>query len=210
MGASIQPVIPYAGILQIVVTLSIAIIASCLTARISVARWPGRRVKVSIIGCAATLLATFASILFHGLGMRNIQTIFLACVFLYASYGDMKTHEMDDFVHVIVLAVALIAKPAGQIPASILAAATVVAVMLVVAAAAPGTGIGGADMKFCAAGSFLMSTFVDGLFALGFGTFVALLFNSPFRKKKDGAGEGFPMLPYLSCSYMIVFLLSNS
>lgn len=202
--------INYYAVLQLAVVVLIAITASLLTAKASVKRWEGKQLTLSIVGCVFTVLATVGSVLLHGLGMRNVQTIFLACVFLYVSYGDIKTHEMDDFVHILVLAVALIAKPAEQIPTAVLSVIGVVAVMLITTVLVPGTGIGGADIKFCAAGSFLMSSFVDSLFALGIGTFAALLCNSPFRKKKEGAGEGFPMLPYLSCSYMFVFLLSNT
>lgn len=137
--------------------------------------------------------------------MRNIQTIFLCCTFLYASYGDIKTHEADDFVHVLVLAIALMHKPAAGIPAAILAS-MVLLVLMYVASCIPGTGIGGADIKFVAACAFFSSLQL-GLIGLGLGAFLGLIFNSPFRKNA-AEGEGFPMLPYLSCSYMLVYLLS--
>lgn len=191
---------------QFVVTVAIAILTAAFTAKLCATRWNGNFTKICITGCILSALATACSVLFDGFGILNVQTIFLCCIFLYASYGDIKTHEADDFIHVIVLAVALIAKPAAEIPAAILAAVVVGGVMLLAAVLVGGMGIGGADIKFVAAASFL-TTIEGGLFALGLGTFAALLCNSPFRKKKEGAGEGFPMLPYLSCSYMLIYLL---
>ena len=110
----------------------------------------------------------------------------------------------------IVLAVALISKPASEIPMALLSAALLVGVMLLIAVFVRGAGIGGADIKFTAACAFL-TTLQGGFLGLGLGAFVALLCNSPFRKNKEGeegAAKAFPMLPYLSCSYMLVYLLS--
>ena len=192
---------------QFIVTLAIALLASAFTAKLCSTRWNGNFVKICIAGCILSALATVSSVIFNGFGMHNVQTILLCCIFLYASYGDIKTHEADDFIHVIVLAVALIAKPAAEFPNALLAAVVAGGVMLLAAVLVGGMGIGGADVKFVAAASFL-TTIEGGLFALGLGTLAALLCNSPFRKKKEGAGEGFPMLPYLSCSYMLIYLLS--
>lgn len=194
------------GMVQAFVTIAISLAASAATAKVCVSRWGGSFPKLCTVGCILSTLATICSILFHKLGMHNVQTVFLSCVFLYASYGDIKTHEADDFIHVIVLAVALIAKPAAEIPTALLSAVVLGGILLLVAVFVSGAGIGGADIKFTAACAFL-TTIEGGLFGLGLGTFAALLFNSPFRKK-EGAEEGFPMLPYLSCSYMIVYLLS--
>lgn len=192
-------------LLQAIITLSLSVVLAFYTAKISVARWEGSLAKVSIAGCVLSALATTGSILIEGLGMHNIQTILLCCVFLYGSYGDIKTHTADGFIHVIVLAAALIAKPAAEIPEALLSAVVLGGIMLAVAVFLKGAGIGGADIKFVAACAFL-TTLEGGLWGLGIGTLAALLFNSPYRKK-EGAGKGFPMLPYLSCSYMLVHLL---
>lgn len=193
-------------VLQAVVTIAISVIVAYATAKTCTSRWGGNFKKVCAACCIVSVFTTAGSILLHGLGMHNIQTIFLSSVFLYASYGDIKTHEADDFIHIIVLAAALINKPAAEIPSAILSAVLLGGILLGVAVFVGGAGIGGADIKFTAACAFL-TTLEGGLFGLGLGTFAALLCNSPFRKK-EGAGEGFPMLPYLSCSYMLIYLLS--
>lgn len=193
--------------IQFIVTLVISILASAATSKACATRWNGNFGKICTVGCLLTALATIYSMLLHGLGIYNVQTIFLCCTFMYASYGDIKTHEADDFIHIIVLAVALMTKPVEDIPAALLSAVILGGILLLVAVFVNGAGIGGADIRFTAACAFL-STLYGGLIGLGLGTFAALLFNSPFRKK--GAEKGFPMLPYLSCSYMIVYLLSNT
>ena len=195
-------------IVHIIIELAIAVLASAATAKACASRWGGSFAKLSAVGCTLSALITFCSILLHGLGIHNIQAVILSCAFLYASYGDIKTHEADDFNHIIVLAAALITRSPADIPESLLTAAVIVGVMLIVTVFVGGAGIGGADMRFCAACAFLGS-FSGGLLGLLLGLFVALLFNSPFRRKEEGAeNKGFPMLPYLSCSYMLVYLLS--
>ena len=191
-------------LIQFVVTIVISILTAVFTAKLCTSRWEGKFIKTCIAGCVLSVLTTVISVVFNGLGMLNVQAIFLFCVFFYASYGDIKTHEADDFIHIIVLAVALIGKSAEQMPAALFSAIGLGGILLLVAFI-PGTNVGGADIKFVAASAFL-TTFEGGLLGLGIGTLAALLFNSPFSKK-EGAGKGFPMLPYLSCSYMIVYLL---
>lgn len=193
------------SIVHIAILMALSALASGITGKACIGRWGGNSKKVYIIGCTLAIIVTAASVFLHGLSIHNVQAIILSCVFLYASYGDIKTHEADDFIHIIVLTTALIEKPATEIPMAILSAVLLGGILLVSAVFVGGVGIGGADIKFTAACAFL-TTLQGGLFGLGLGTFAALLLNSPFRKK--GAGEGFPMLPYLSCSYMLVFLLS--
>lgn len=195
-------------LIQLLVTLAISVLTAVFTAKISTSRWEGSFLKFSIVGSILSALATFGSVLFDGLGMSNVQTILLCCVFLYISYSDIKTHEADDFLHVIVLAVALIAKPAEQIPEALLSAVILGGLMLVVGTFIPGAGIEGADVKFTAACA-LLTNLESGLFGLGLGAFIALIFNPPFGKKgKARENERIPMLPYLSCSYMLIHLLA--
>ena len=191
---------------QFAVTIATAVLAAIFTAKICISRWEGNYTKLCVIGGVLSAIAAVGSVFLHGLGMKNIQTIFLFCIFLYASYGDIKTHEADDFNHILVFAVALITRSAEEIPNMLLSVLVVGGVILLAAVFLRGAGIGGADVKFTAACACL-STLEGGLWGLGLGTMAALLCNSPFRKK-EGAEEGFPMLPYLSCSYMLVHLLS--
>ena len=195
-------------ILHLASIFLVAVVFSLATAKICAVKWHGSFKKTGILSCIGCVIATAVSVLLHKIGMRNIQTILLFCVFLYAAYGDLKTHEADDFVHVLVLAVALMCKDPKTIPQSLLSAVLMVGMMLLVAFTVNGADIGGADIKFTAACAFL-TTLEGGLIGLCLGTFIALIFNSPFRKK-EGAEEPFPMLPYLSCGYMIVFLLFNA
>lgn len=195
-------------IAHIIILLLAAFFAAYMTGKNCLARWPGNSKKVIGVGCTLTIIVTAVSVILHGLGIHNVQAIILCCVFLYSSYGDIKTHEADDFIHVLILTAALITKSGEQIPESLITAVMIVSVMLLVAVLVKGVGIGGADIKFCAACAFL-SNFSGGLIGLLLGMFLALVFNSPFRRKEEGEKpKGFPMLPYLSCSYMLVYLLS--
>lgn len=191
---------------RLIISLLSAAIAAILSARLCTKRWGGSPIKVSILSVALALITTTLSFLLHGFG-ESFRAIFIFSLCFYASYGDIKTHEADDWIHFLLLIAALIGKPLAQIPMSLLAALVTAGLMVIITVFVPKAGIGGADIKFTAAGAFL-TTFDGSLWGLGLGTFLALLFNSPFRRKKEGEAQGFAMLPYLSCSYIFVYLLS--
>ena len=197
-------------LIQIAITFALFIFLANATARICTKRWEGNTKKLATTATILAIICAAGSVFLHGLGMHNIQTMLLFCVFLYASYGDFKTHEADDFIHVIILATALITQRAENMPEALLTVLLTGGIMYLVAVLIPGAGIGGADIRFVAACAFLCPM-LSCFWGLGLGTFAALLCNSPFRKNKDGeekAPQPYPMLPYLSCSYMFVYLLS--
>lgn len=190
---------------QLIITLIAAVIAGNISARLCIKRWGGSLIKVSVLSAILALVVTTISFLAHGFG-ESIRTVFIFSLCFYASYGDIKTHEADDWIHFLLLITALIGKPLVHIPMSLIAVLVTAGIMTLITMFVPGSGIGGADIKFTAAAAFLTS--LEGsLIGLLLGTFAALICNSPFSKKK-GEMQGFPMLPYLSCSYMLVYLLS--
>lgn len=190
---------------QLIIILIAAVIAGNISARLCIKRWGGSLIKVSVLSAILALVVTTISFLAHGFG-ESIRTVFIFSLCFYASYGDIKTHEADDWIHFLLLITALIGKPLVHIPMSLIAVLVTAGIMTLITMFVPGSGIGGADIKFTAAAAFLTS--LEGsLIGLLLGTFAALICNSPFSKKK-GEKQGFPMLPYLSCSYMLVYLLS--
>lgn len=193
-------------IVQIILLISAAILVACAAAKACISRWGGNFKKLCIIGCTLSALAIIASICLHGIGMRNIQTILLCGIFLYASYGDAKVHEADDIIHILVLAVSLLTMKLDRLPECLLSAALMGGTLMLTAVLLRGSGVGGADMKFAAACAFLFPLF-SGLMGLLLGCFAAMILNPPFRDK-EGEKKWYAMLPYLSCSFMLVFLLS--
>ncbi len=192
--------------LNLAVVLLIAVSSAIGTAKACASKWQGNFKKICLVTGLVTVLSTAISVLFDGPGLSSIKTILLCCTFCFASYGDIKTHTAEDYIHVLVLAISLIGKDVNALPSNILTALILGGLMLIVAIFIGGAGIGGADIKFVAACSFL-SNMLGCFFGFGLGLFIALLFNSPLLKKK-GAANAFPMLPYLSCGYMLVHLLS--
>ena len=64
--------------------------------------------------------------------------------------------------------------------------------------------IGGADIKFAVACSFLLG-FEKGVVAFVGGMLLAVLLNA-FKTKEKRRG-GFPLIPYLTVCYLAVYLL---
>lgn len=192
-------------IIDLIIFTAVAVIVSYAMSGSAATRWQGNRKKI-FLASGFLLCACVAGIWFLGAGkIRLIQMTILASIFSYISYGDIKTHEADDYLHIMVLICAMISLPEDQLLPRACGAFVLGFLMLLTTVIVPGTGIGGADIKFTAACAFLIP--VDYLLlAFCLGLFLALIFNAPIFKKK-GAAKGFPMLPYLSVGFMLVYLL---
>lgn len=183
----------------------VSVIVSLIMSNSAATRWSGDRKKIAVASGFLICACVIAIWIFGSSRIRLVQTIILASIFSYISYGDIKTHEADDYLHIMVFTCAMISLPEAQLFPRACGALVLGVIMLLTTVILPGTGIGGADIKFTAACAFLVPT-DQLLLAFCLGLFLALIFNAPIFKKK-GAAQGFPMLPYLSVGFMLVYLL---
>ena len=143
----------------------------------------------------------------YGLSITAIQGLFLLFVLLYASYSDIATHEADDYLWVIVFALALYSTNTIGLKSMLIGALCVIIPQLAMAFIPPHRTLGGADIKLSTALAFLLGAW-RGLGAYLLGLVFAVLYMTVYNriKKKDGK-EAFALLPFLSAGAMIMFII---
>lgn len=181
-------------------TLVVSIIVAKMTAASAAERWNGNKVKVDFI-CSIIMAAfTIACIIRFGVAMKTMQGIILCAALLYASYGDIKVREGDDFIYCIILTASLIGKDMTAIPGMVISAGIMFGFLALVAVISKGGGFGGADIKLTAALTFMFGL-MNSMFLFAVGMLLGILCN--LKKDKEA---GFPAFPYLSIPYTIAFL----
>lgn len=148
-----------------------------------------------------------ASLLVYGCTMTTVQATFLCGAFLFSSYSDLKSRQVDDGVSVLILAVALIGRNFEDIFMMAISAGLICGLMLVVPILSKGSGIGGADIKIAVACAFLLGI-QRALIGLIIGLLAAVIHNG-IQQKKTGKKEGFPLVPYLAIGFMLSFYIHS-
>lgn len=184
--------------------LILSALIAWITANHYARRFGSGRKKLFFFLPAIVSGCTCVSWLRYGTSMIPVQTLILATLLCCMSYSDIKTHTVDDSLHLMVLLTSLIGLSVDRLFPRAATAILVGGVLLLIAVLC-GKGVGGADIKFLTVCAFLLppSFYFLGIFA---GLLSALILKLPFLRK--GAAEGIPMLPYLSSGVMLAFLLS--
>ena len=143
----------------------------------------------------------------YGLSITAIQGLFLLFVLLYASYSDIATHEADDYLWVIVFALALYSTNTIGLKSMLIGALCVIIPQLAMAFIPPHRTLGGADIKLSTALAFLLGAW-RGIGAYLLGLVFAVLYMTVYNriKKKDGK-EAFALLPFLSAGAILMFIV---
>lgn len=180
--------------------LIIVILISVNIGRFASKKWSGSKGKVTagfVLISSAVAIALFC---FFGLSARTIQGIIFSLILLISSYSDIKTRECDDCFSVMILITAFIGINLSSIPNMIVSALFTLGMFLLVVLFVS-DNIGGADIKICAASTFLLG-FSRGVIGLIVGLLFAIVINSLKNKK-----SGFPMIPYLTAAFIPAFFL---
>lgn len=190
-------------IVSVILLLAAAVIVSVLTARFAMKAWGGNKKKTMLCFAGITVCIALALICFFGFAAVTIKGIVLALILLCSSYEDIRKRECEDYLHLMIVIVAFIGTELSSLPNMLLSALFAGGILLA-AAIVTKNGIGGADVKFSAACSFLLGL-SRGVFGLTVGMLLAVAFNI-FAKNKN---KGFPMIPYLAVGYMAAYFLQS-
>lgn len=132
-----------------------------------------------------------------------IKGFFYALILMYTSYIDIKTKTIPDKVHVLILLISLIKI---NLIYSLLGF-LIVPLPFFITALLKGGGIGGGDVKFMAASSFLLGI-KGGFIASIIGLLLALIINAILYKVKNkDKNISFPLAPYLSVGCFLSYLI---
>lgn len=180
----------------------LSVYAAQLTAKACTERWKGNVYRTKIVSMMITGCTAFMALLLYGISIMTIQIIAFSLICIYASYGDIKTREADDWLSVMVLLLGLAGRSMNDIPSMIFSLAVVGGIMLLIAVIGGNGALGGADIKFAAASAFLL-----GPQRAILGTIIGCIASILWTLIKKKGKTGIPMLPYLSIGYVLTFLL---
>ena len=156
-----------------------------------------------------TITAITALLLFarFGLSVTAIQGVFLMFVLLYASISDIHYHIVDDYIWVIVFALALLNVEKIGMTSMVVGALCVFIPQMAMALLPPHKTLGGADIKLSTALAFLLGGW-KGICAYLLGLLVAVIFMCIYNKvTKQTEKKPFALVPFLSVGAIIMFLI---
>lgn len=160
--------------------------------------------KIPIYHCISIILVSSLLIVF-GWSMELLKGIILLQILLYASVSDIQTHEVKDFVSVLIFITGFIGVTLSDIPMMLFSGLAIGGVLLICAMVS-GNRLGGADVKLSAACAFLLG-FSKSIAGLVIGLFLAIICNIYFSHKNKTKGKAFPLVPYLSIGFMAMYFI---
>lgn len=160
--------------------------------------------KIPIYHCISIILVSSLLIVF-GWSIELLKGIILLQILLYASVSDIQTHEVKDFVSVLIFITGVIGVTLSDIPMMLFSGLAIGGVLLICAMVS-GNRLGGADVKLSAACAFLLG-FSKSIVGLVIGLFLAIICNIHFSHKNKTKGKAFPLVPYLSIGFMAMYFI---
>lgn len=158
--------------------------------------------KIPIYHCISIILVSSLLIAF-GWSTEFIKGIIFLQILLYASVSDIQTHEVKDFVSVLIFITGFIGATLSDIPMMILSALAIGGILLICAMVS-GNRLGGADVKLSAACVFLLG-FSKSIAGLIIGLLVSVIANLIIQKRNKTKNQPFPLVPYLSIGFMLMY-----
>ena len=191
-------------ILSAILFVGVSLLVAWALCRVMQRKWFPARMSVILPLFGLLSLALFAR---FGLSVTAIQGLFLAFVLLYASCSDLATHEVGDFVWVLVFALSLPNLATQSILSMVLAALFVFLPQMIPAWLPPHKTLGGADIKLSTALAFLLGGW-RGIVAYLAGLLIAILFVCIYgRIKHIPKKQPFALVPFLSVAAMALFFV---
>jgi prepilin signal peptidase PulO-like enzyme (type II secretory pathway) len=201
-GLSAQTCNPWLTICQCLAILAATVVVALILARYASNRWLGDRqaVKCGFVG----LSVIYALLLFGTFGFtpHTVRGILLCLILLTASYSDIKSREVADYLSVMVLLTSFVGCNMAQLPGMLFGGLFVFTMMLVVSLMGRESCIGGADIKLGSACAFALGI-QNGTTGLILGLLLAVVLN--LFKGKSTRHQSFPMIPYLSAGFLAAY-----
>lgn len=137
--------------------------------------------------------------------MKEIQGMLFFFLLLYASFKDIKSREVSNFVPIYIFLIGFLDISFQEVPLKLLAALLITLPQLIVAIHTPGS-YGGADIKIMASCTFILGLW-GGITALILGLSIGLFATVVKRKlMKQSLNEKFPVVPSLAIGSMLTYL----
>ena len=194
----------FLGVFGMFLFCGVAILIGAILDRVRKSKGYVTSTPITLIITAAVSLMLYGR---FGLSVTAIQGVFLMLVLLYASCSDLTDHTVDDYVWVIVLALALMNVRTVGLTSMLIGAFFVFIPQLFMALLPPHKTLGGADIKLSTALAFLLG-WQRGLAAYIIGLFLAITVMCIVNKiRKNKESKAFALVPFLSVAAMAMFMI---
>lgn len=213
MVSYIRPMIPighsfdielFTTLLSMLLFVGMSMLVGATLVKVIRAKGETANMPLTMTITAITALLLFAR---FGLSVTAIQGVFLMFVLLYASISDIHYHIVDDYIWVIVFALALLNVEKIGMTSMVVGALCVFIPQMAMALLPPHKTLGGADIKLSTALAFLLGGW-KGICAYLLGLLVAVIFMCIYNKvTKQTEKKPFALVPFLSVGAMIMFLI---
>ena len=170
-----------------------------------VSRTPGfqKEDKKLPIYYALSCITMSSLLFFFGWSLEFIKGLIFMLTLLYASVSDIQTHSVSDFVSVLIFVTGLIGVSMTDLPLMLFSFLAVFGFLFICAMLSKNK-LGGADVKLSAACAFLLG-FEKGVIGLAIGLFISIITNLIIEKIKKSKDQPFPLVPYLSIGFMLMY-----
>lgn len=151
-------------------------------------------------------ICTVVLVMCGGESVLTIQGVIFALILLYASICDIQTHEVKDFVSVMLVITSLIGANMYGLKDMLISGAVMFAFLFICAIVTKGK-IGGADVKISAACALVLGDLSGCLVALIMGlSFSVIHYGISCYVMKQERDKMIPLVPYLSAGFFVNYL----
>lgn len=191
-------------VFQIVISAILSLVVFKITQKV-VSKTPGfqKEDKNIPIYYAVSCISMSSLLFFFGWSLEFIKGLIFMLTLLYASVSDIQTHSVSDVVSVIIFVTGFIGVTMTDLPLMLFSFIAVFGFLFICAMLSKNK-LGGADVKLSAACAFVLG-FEKGVIGLGIGLFLSIITNLIIEKVKKSKDQPFPLVPYLSIGFMLMY-----
>ena len=193
------------GILALLAIVGATLLVGWVLNRMMTAKGFKTNLTVNLILSALIPIALF---LRYGASLELVQGIFLMFVLIYATWSDLTSHTVDDYVPIIIFALGVASMTTVGLSSMIFGAFAVFVPQIVMALIPKCKPLGGADLKISTALAFLLG-WERGIIGFVAGLLIAVVYMAIYNKvKKTDTKEekAFALVPFLSIAAMALFM----
>ena len=193
------------GILALLAIVGATLLVGWVLNRMMTAKGFKTNQTVNLILSALIPIALF---LRYGASLELVQGIFLLFVLMYATWSDLTSHTVDDYVPIIIFALGVASMTTVGLSSMLFGAFAVFVPQIVMALIPKCKPLGGADLKISTALAFLLG-WERGIIGFVAGLLIAVVYMAIYNKvKKTDTKEenAFALVPFLSIAAMALFM----
>lgn len=192
------------NVLVAVVFIGIAVFLGWKFTQVLLKRNYKSNLVVNLVLSGVVALALF---LRFGMSVAILQGLYLYFILLFASWSDITSHEVPDWVWLCLLPIAIMSIPTVSVASMVAAVFVVLIPQLAVSILPSHKPLGGADTKLTVCMAMVLG-FSRGIGAYLVGLLAAVIFMSIYNKVKNRSSrEAFALIPFLAGAAFTAFLI---